>query len=119
MVASTGWCVVLFNSDYLIQTYAVFKGGTITTDMTFVPGGDLYVTYQGGPEYARDGVIYKVAPNGTASLFMDGFVHPKSITWGGGTAYGNYLYITDQFEETTWRRGEVTRLSLRIRNKII
>ncbi|MBE0534893.1 MAG: PEP-CTERM sorting domain-containing protein [Phycisphaerae bacterium] len=117
MVLLLGACapvqgVTLFSSDYLMQTYAVFKGGTSPTDMTFAPGGDLYVTYQEQIEYGRDGVIYKVSPDRTASLFADGLVDPKTITWGGGTAYGDYLYVADKFEKTNWTKGEVTRISL-------
>jgi len=112
ILVCSGWAVTLFESGYQVETYATYDMSAAgrVADMTFGTDDTLYISHHGPDVYARDGSIFKVTADGSVSVFADGLVHAKSIVWGTGTAYGDYLYICDEFENSTWSQGEVTRV---------
>lgn len=71
---------------YTVETYATYSEGR-PRHMTFDANGNLYVAHDG------TGSIWKITPSGTATQFASGFTSPTSIEWGGGTAFGDYLYV--------------------------
>ena len=70
--------------DYTVTKYASFPATRITYSMTFDDSGNLYL------DQPYDSKIWKVAPNGTSSVFAN--VASSGFEWTGGTAYGDYLY---------------------------
>ena len=112
ILVCSSWGVTLFESGYLVETYATYDMSTAgrVADMTFGADGTLYVSHHGPDTYARDGSIFKVTADGSVSVFADDLVHAKGIASGTGTAYGDYIYICDEFENSTWSKGEVTRV---------
>ena len=57
--------------------------------MAFDGDGNLYIAHQ------DDGTIWKVTSDGATSKFVTGLNLPRDIDWGGGTDYGNSLYVAD------------------------
>ncbi len=87
---------------YTVETFATYAE-TLPRHMTFDGSGNLYVTQ------LNSGNIWKITPSGAAGQFVSGFIAPYSIDWGGGTAYGDYLYVG--------QGGAVTRVDLISGNK--
>lgn len=108
-----GFAVTLQNPNYQIETYISYDTSTIgrAMDFTFDSSDNLYVVHSFN-DFARTGSIKKIGSNKTITTLNDDLVDPRSITWGGGTAFGDNLYVTDRFERTTYPDGEVTRIDL-------
>jgi hypothetical protein len=78
----------ILDSNYKAETYVSYqKTNALSRGMAFDSDGNLYITY------SNTGTIEKVSPDRTVSTFASGLNNPRGITWGGGTAYGNYLYV--------------------------
>jgi hypothetical protein len=88
-VSTTANAVVVTAPGYTVEIYATYTDSVkgIPRHMTFDANGNLYVTQQ------DSGTIWRVTPSRVASQFASGFTAPYSIAWGGGTAYGDYLYV--------------------------
>ena len=82
--------VEVLESGYDVETYASYAvpGAGKIFNMIFGDSENLYVSHKHGQ------VIYKVSPEAQVSVFASGF-GPMGIEWGGGTDYGNYLYVAD------------------------
>ena len=98
-VSMPAGAIEVLSPGYTAQTYVTYSDsvGSIPRHMAFDGSGNLYVA-----QY-DSGTIWKVTPGKVASQFATGFTSPYSITWGGGTAYGNFLYVGD---------GRITKLAL-------
>jgi hypothetical protein len=87
-VAASAGAVQVLAPGYTVQTYATYTDiAGYPHHMTFDSSGNLYIAQ------TDSGKIWKVAQGGAASQFASGFVGPYSITWGGGSAFGNYIYV--------------------------
>lgn len=111
IVSSASQAVVLFDTNYMSQTYAIYDTTEAGSIRGIGFGGDsnLYVVHN-VTTYGRDGSIIEISPDGLISTIAEGLVLPNEIVWGGGTEFGDYLYTADQLEETTWSKGEITRI---------
>jgi len=84
---------------FVVETYVSFpypaevEGRGMPRGMTFDPYGNLYLTLW--QDYPNEGSIYRVAPDGTVTEWLDGFGTPRRIVWAGGSQFGDYLYLTD------------------------
>jgi hypothetical protein len=90
--------IEILSPGYTVQTYATYADSAgYPHQMTFDSSGNLYVAQ------TDSGTIMKITPGKVASQFASGFTGPYSITWGGGSAFGNYLYVGG---------GSITKLAL-------
>ncbi|MHC4095188.1 MAG: LamG-like jellyroll fold domain-containing protein [Planctomycetota bacterium] len=82
--------VEVLEPGYDVETYASYAvpGAGGIFNIVFGDSGNLYVSHKHGQ------VIYKVKPDAQVSVFASGF-GTMGIEWGGGTDYGNYLYVAD------------------------
>jgi hypothetical protein len=62
--------------------------------MTTDDAGNVYVAHY------DDGKIVKINQEGQSSVLVSNLGPFYDITWGGGTAYGNYLYATSPYINT-------------------
>lgn len=88
----------VLDNNYTATVYASYSHAGIgrSMGMTFDDTGNLYVTQRGDAALSfSNGAIYKVTPGGTASRWVENIDGPRRIVWGGGTAYGNNLYVTE------------------------
>ena len=90
------WALILTNPSCQVETYATYSPGEWNTPwgMTFDSTGNLYVTHKNAGE------IYRIDPAKNATQFVTGLDSPVSITWGGGTPYGDNLYVADVNDDT-------------------
>lgn len=74
---------------YTVETYAAYTGAAQDPpgEMTFDANDNLYLTQD------VSGTLHKITPAGVVTLFASGFTSSDTIEWGGGTAYGDYLYV--------------------------
>jgi hypothetical protein len=82
--------VEVLSPGYTVQTYATYTDvADYPHHMTFDfdSSGNLYVAQP------ASGTIMKITPGKAVSQFASGLTGPYSITWGGGSAFGNYLYV--------------------------
>ncbi len=98
------WAVEVLEPGYVVQTYATYSEPGIgrTGAMTFAGDGNLYATHR------ANATIWRIAPGGVASEFVNNLIDPIGIEWAGGTSYGNYLYVV---EYQTWA-GAIIRVGL-------
>jgi hypothetical protein len=90
--------VEIVSPGYTVQTYATYVDSAgYPHHMTFDSSGNLYVAQ------TDSGTIWKVTPGKVAGQFASGFTGPYSITWGGGSSFGDYLYVGG---------GSITKLAL-------
>jgi hypothetical protein len=81
---------VLPPADYIYETYATYyhpNPGMSPWYMCFDGYGNLYVTHR------ENGSIYRIDMDGNAIRWVDNLNGPHDIAWGGGTEYGEYLYV--------------------------
>lgn len=76
---------------YTTETFVTYSTSGIGApwSMTFTEDGNLYLTH------VMAGSVWHVTPQGQATEFVSGFGSPCGIAWGGGTDYGNYLYMAE------------------------
>lgn len=60
----------------------------------------------------RNGIIQKIDANKNVTILRNDLVDPRHITWGGGTSFGDNLYVSDRFERTTYLDGQITKIDL-------
>ena len=82
--------LVVFDPNYTAEIYATYSGSNvgIPHDMTFGDSNNLYITQR-----SNGGVIWCVDEHGVTIQFVSGLNKPRGIDWGGGTGYGDYLYV--------------------------
>ena len=99
--------VTVYNPNYQVDTYVSYNYTSLgrPQGFTFDPGGNLYVTH-------LNGSVQKINTSKTISPLVTNLAAPRYITWGGGTDFGDYLYVTDPQQKSTWSGGEVTRIDL-------
>ncbi len=81
--------IVVVEPGYTVQVYATYSQSRSTRGLAFDGSGNLYATHD------QAGSIWKITSDGTASEFVIGLGYPIGITWGGGTSFGDYLYVLD------------------------
>jgi sugar lactone lactonase YvrE len=89
-ICGTGWAVEVLEPGYVVETYAGYSDAGIERspwDMVFVPDGNLYATQ------LNDRSLWRISPDGIAEEAATGLGRPTGLVWGGGTAYGDYLYV--------------------------
>jgi hypothetical protein len=99
-VTVSAGAVDILSPGYTVQTYATYvDSADYPHHMTFDfdSSGNLYVAQP------ASGTIWRITPGGVASQFASGLIGPYSITWGGGSSFGNYLYVGG---------GSITKLAL-------
>ncbi|GAI45824.1 unnamed protein product, partial [marine sediment metagenome] len=82
--------VEVLEPGYVSETYATYSEtgvGYSPYKMVFDDNGNLYATQ------LQDDSIWCITPDGVASRFASGLNGAQGIVWGGGTSYGNYLYV--------------------------
>jgi sugar lactone lactonase YvrE len=83
------WAIEVLEPGYTVETYATYSKPGIGKPRSMTFGGDnnLYVTQK------VDGSVWHITPEGAASEFVSGLETPCGIVWGGGTSYGDHLYV--------------------------
>ncbi|MBN2377576.1 MAG: PEP-CTERM sorting domain-containing protein [Sedimentisphaerales bacterium] len=81
------------SSEYYLLTQSPNKGRL--QGVEFDSNGNLYLSYRGTDEVINDGILYQIKPDKTCDVFAVGLYSPENIVWGGGTSYGEYLYVAD------------------------
>ncbi|MHC4640680.1 MAG: LamG-like jellyroll fold domain-containing protein [Planctomycetota bacterium] len=75
---------------YSIEIFAAYSSAGIDRGphkMVFADNGNLYASH------LDDGSIWCITPDGGATKLVGGLNGAQGIDWGGGTNYGNYLYV--------------------------
>jgi len=88
-LCSVARAIEVLEPGYAVEIIATYsepglsgvKGSAIDDD------GNLYITH------ADSRVIWRVTPTGDASEFIAGIDKPDGIVWGGGSDFGDYLYL--------------------------
>lgn len=80
----------LLQDGYVLQPHAQYNSPTSCGRLEFDGGGNLYVSHY------DDGKIMKINQNGQVSTLASGLGNVYSLTWGGGSVYGDYLYVTSR-----------------------
>lgn len=106
----------VFDSNYTWETYATYPitsaaRGTVS-GMTFDADGNLYLLQRGINLSAQDSGIFKIDSSRTVSLFASGLNAGGRIVYGGGTSYGDYLYVTDFNSSTSRTYGSVMKVGM-------
>jgi len=69
------------------KTYPIENGWQ--AGMAFDSSGNLYISHKAG------GCISRIDSNNNAEIFVSGLDTPTQMVWGGGTPYGDNLFVTD------------------------
>ena len=90
-VSVSASAVEILSPGYTVETYATYADSVkgIPRHIAFDGSGNLYIAQQ------NSGSIWRVTSGRVAGQFATGFTAPSSLTWGGGSSYGNYLYVGD------------------------
>ncbi len=99
-LAHSSLAVVTLQPGYRVETYVTYTAPAMPygpRDLMFDGAGAMYLTHSG------DGAIYRVAPDRAVSRWADGLGTPRRLVWGGGTAYGDSLYMTHGAPEAIYR----------------
>jgi len=107
--------LTILDPTYQAETYASYDyiNNWPAFDMTFDPYGNLYVTHHqtyGSGE--TDGWIYRINPDKTVTPWVTGLTRPEDIIWAGVESFGDYLYVTEGFDNAYNTGGGVTRIGL-------
>jgi len=78
----------LMQEGYSLQSYAQYASPTSSGRMVFDDSENLYMGH------FDDGKIIKIDSQGQTSTLVSGLSPIYDLTWGGGTAYGNFLYAS-------------------------
>jgi len=92
------------DGKYQITKYATYSktGLGLPKFMAFDNEDNLYITHT----YSSN--VWKVTPDGAAGEFLTG-VPAAGIVWGGGTAYGDYLYMAQRTDDWNGKLLKVTK----------
>lgn len=112
MFSPTVFAFTLDNPAYQVETYLRYDTENLgrCLDLTFDSAGNMYVahTFDG----SRSGSVQRIGLDKTVTTLCGGLVDPRHIVWGGGTQFGNYLYVSDRLNNSHSMYGEITRLDL-------
>lgn len=75
---------------YTLEDYAHYSSTTSSDRMEFDDVGNLYINHY------NDGKIQRINTSGQVSTLVSGLSGLYDMTWGGGTNYGNYLYVSSR-----------------------
>jgi hypothetical protein len=92
----TGWAVEVLEPGYVVETYATYSCPEMNgshSGIEFDSSGNLYLTHW--EDYPSLGGIYRVAPDRSATKWVEGLGTPRRMAWLGGTDFGDYLYVAD------------------------
>lgn len=78
----------LLQEGYTVGLYAQYPSQTQSGRMVFDDSGNLYINH------FDDGKIIKIDARGECSTLVSGLSPIYDISWGGDTAFGNYLYAS-------------------------
>lgn len=81
--------VEVLEPGYEVEEYCTYASAGVgsATSMTFDETGNLYVLH------CASGSIWRITPERVANKLTDGLTLPAGITWTGGSAYGDNLYV--------------------------
>lgn len=108
------FAVVVSNPNYQVETYLTYDATKLgmARDFTFDSNGNIYVTHT-FDNTLRTGSIQKISTDKTVSPLCSNLVDPRQIEWGGGTQFGDYLYVSDRQETANYGYyGEITKIDL-------
>jgi len=103
MVFLTGvnvWAFEIVEPGYDVEVFSVYSNGGVQ-GLAFDHEGNLYASHRSNK------CIWKITPDGNASEFVSGF-DVRGLVFGGGTAFGDYLYTPDG---QTWN-SKIRKISL-------
>jgi len=85
---------ILYDNNYQIESYASYSsvGRDKITGSCFDDEGNLYLTY------SYDASIARVSSTNVTTHWADNLAGPAMIVWTGGTAYGDSLYVMENFD---------------------
>lgn len=93
--------VTVTDPAYRVEVFTTYSNPELTTvgfSMVFDDIGNLYIPHMSGH-------IYKIAPDGTSTLFVSNAGTVRDMVWAGGTSYGNAFYLTDQTSNVVKKIG--------------
>jgi len=108
------FAVVISNPEYQVETYLTYDTSKLgmVRDFTFDSNGNIYVTHT-FDDTKRNGSVQKISPDKTVSPLCSNLVDPRQVEWGGGTQFGDYLYVSDRQETANYGYyGEITKIDL-------
>ena len=81
--------ITMLNANYKVEPFAQYQ-------LTASLGITRYITTDssGGVYISHDKLVH-VTSDGSVSVLPSSFNNPQGITWGGGTSYDNFLYVTE------------------------
>lgn len=101
LLCGSSLAVDVLMPGYNVEIYAAYTDSGIGRlsggGMAFDPSGNLYLCHRGAD------LIYKVDAAKNASRFVQGLDSPEHIIWAGGSAYGDYLYVAEEYDDTIVR----------------
>ena len=95
VLVNSGLAVTTLQPGYWVETYVTYSAPAMAVsprDIMFDGNGNMYLTHI---EAWPGGAIYRVESDQTVTRWSDGLGTPRRLAWGGGTAYGDYLYLTE------------------------
>ncbi|MCP4709282.1 MAG: hypothetical protein GY869_11705 [Planctomycetes bacterium] len=111
--AGTAGAIEVLDAGYVVEHYVTFDCANArpVTDMAFDPSGNLYVTHTREVS-GVNGTIYRIDTERNVIPWVTGLTRPLDIIWGGGTGYGDYLYVLEGNGNQYWDKGGVRRVGL-------
>ncbi len=93
------FAIQIMEPGFQIETIANYNAGGTRgiSDIAFDGDGNLYILHASTSEYTANGRIMKIDYQGNVSVVKDNIQRPARITYGGGGAYGDYMYMTTMY----------------------
>ena len=101
-ISSWAWAALnLLENGYITETFATYSAPGLgeAYSMTFDNNGNLYLTHY------LAGSMWRVTTEIHATEFITNLDSPVGITWGGGTSYGDYLYVVEIVDDNVVKVG--------------
>jgi len=112
--AGTAGAIEVLTADFEVEHYVSFDCANVrpATDLAFDAAGNLYVTHSTSQNPGLNGTIYRIDMDRNVVPWVTGLTRPLAIIWGGGTMYGDYLYVVEGNQNAYWEKGGVSRVGL-------
>jgi hypothetical protein len=84
---------------YVVESYATYSSpGTLMAprEIAFDAAGRIYLSHwEDGTIISNPDSIYRVDTDRSVQRWLTGLESPRRLAWGGGTAFGDYLYLAE------------------------
>lgn len=105
--AQSGLALEVLRPGYTVETYVTYSFSAIRSapwDIAFDPAGRIYLSQtEYLPLRDKPDAIYRVNTDRTVTRWATNLKSPRRIAWGGGTAFGDYLYVPENYADRIQR----------------